>query len=98
MGFAICILTFSTSPSRSLLRADDAFRRTGMNWDQVQGNWEQFKGKVRQKWGKLTDNDLQRVKGMRQELAGRIQERYGYEKDKAEKEIDEFVQTCDSCK
>jgi uncharacterized protein YjbJ (UPF0337 family) len=66
-------------------------RETIMNWDQVQGNWEQFKGQVRQKWGKLTDSDLEQIKGKRQELAGRIQERYGFEKDRAEREIEDFV-------
>ncbi|WP_437228034.1 CsbD family protein [Planctomicrobium sp. SH661] len=65
-----------------------------MNWDQVEGNWEQFKGKVRQQWGKLTDNDLEQIKGKRTELAGRIQARYGAEKEKVEQEIDEFCNRC----
>ncbi len=62
-----------------------------MNWDQVEGNWEQVKGKVRQKWGKLTDDDLETAKGHKQELAGRIQERYGIERDKAEAALDDFA-------
>lgn len=61
-----------------------------MNWDQVAGNWKQFKGQVKQQWGKLTDDDLQQVDGKREELVGRIQERYGLEKDKAERELDDF--------
>lgn len=65
-----------------------------MNWDQVKGNWKQFKGQVKQQWGKLTDDDLTRIAGKREELAGRIQERYGWAKDQAEKEIDAF---CDKC-
>jgi uncharacterized protein YjbJ (UPF0337 family) len=52
-----------------------------MNWDRVEGNWKEFKGKVRQKWAKLTDDDLEFVKGKRTELAGRLQQRYGYQKD-----------------
>ena len=62
-----------------------------MNWDRVEGNWKEFKGKVRQKWGKLTDNDLEVVKGKRTELAGRLQQRYGYQKDQAEREIDTWL-------
>ena len=50
------------------------------------------KGKLRQQWGKLTDDDLARVNGKREELAGRLQERYGYEKDRAEREIDNWMQ------
>ena len=62
-----------------------------MNWDRVQGNWKEFKGKVKQKWGKLTNDDLDVVEGKRQELAGRLQRRYGYAKDQAEKEIDTWL-------
>jgi len=61
-----------------------------MNWDQIQGNWKQFTGKVKAKWGKLTDDDLTTLSGKRDELAGILQERYGYAKDRAEKELDEF--------
>jgi uncharacterized protein YjbJ (UPF0337 family) len=66
-----------------------------MNWDQIQGNWKQFTGKVRQKWGKLTDNDLEVVAGKRDQLAGILQKRYGYAKEQAEKELDEFSKTLD---
>jgi len=61
-----------------------------MNWDQIQGNWKQFTGKIKAKWGKLTDDDLTTLSGKRDELAGILQERYGYAKDRAEKELDEF--------
>ena len=55
-----------------------------MNSDTLQGNWEQLKGTVQQKWGTLTDDDLDVVEGCRTALAGRIQERYGIARDKAE--------------
>lgn len=61
-----------------------------MNWDQIEGNWKQFKGNVKQKWGKLTDDELTKAAGKRDKLAGILQERYGYAKEQAEKEIDEF--------
>jgi uncharacterized protein YjbJ (UPF0337 family) len=61
-----------------------------MNWDQIAGNWKQFKGYVKEKWGKLTDDDLTVIAGKRDQLAGKLQERYGYEKGQAEKELDEF--------
>lgn len=47
-----------------------------MNWDRVEGNWKQLKGKVIEKWGKLTDDDYDQIKGKREQLSGRIQERY----------------------
>ena len=66
-----------------------------MNWDQVQGNWKQFAGKVKAKWGKLTDNDLTVVAGKRDELSGILQKKYGYAKEQAEKELDEFSKGLD---
>jgi uncharacterized protein YjbJ (UPF0337 family) len=62
-----------------------------MNWDTLKGNWKQFSGKVKEKWGKLTDDDLTTVAGKRDQLLGKLQERYGYGKDQAERELDEFT-------
>ena len=62
-----------------------------MNWDRLEGNWKVLKGQVRQKWGKLTDDDLDVIEGKRTELAGRLQQRYGYAKDEAEKNIDAWL-------
>jgi len=66
-----------------------------MNWDRLEGNWKTFKGPVRQKWGKLTDDDLDVIEGKRTELAGRLQQRYGYAKDEAEKNIDTWLKSVD---
>ena len=65
--------------------------RSAMNWDQIQGNWVKAKGKLRQQWGKLTDDDITLINGKREELAGRLQERYGYQKEQADKEIDNWM-------
>jgi uncharacterized protein YjbJ (UPF0337 family) len=62
-----------------------------MNWDQFEGKWKQYSGKVKEKWGKLTDNDLEAVRGRRDQLIGKIQERYGIVKQEAEKQVDEFA-------
>jgi uncharacterized protein YjbJ (UPF0337 family) len=62
-----------------------------MNWDRIEGNWKQFKGVAREKWGKLTDNDWETVAGKKDQLIGRIQERYGISKDEAQKQADEWA-------
>jgi uncharacterized protein YjbJ (UPF0337 family) len=62
-----------------------------MNRDQIQGNWKQLKGKAQQQWGKLTNDDLDRVEGQQTELAGIIQERYGKTREEAEREVDEWL-------
>ncbi|MEM6051716.1 CsbD family protein [Erwinia sp. P7711] len=61
-----------------------------MNKDEAGGNWKQLKGKFKEKWGKLTDDDMTVVEGKRDQLVGKIQERYGYGKDQAEKELSEW--------
>jgi uncharacterized protein YjbJ (UPF0337 family) len=63
-----------------------------MNIDILQGKWKQLKGKAKQQWGKLTDDDLDRVSGSRDELVGVIQERYGKTREQAEKEVDSWDQ------
>jgi len=65
-----------------------------MNWDRIEGSWEQLKGKVKEKWGKLTDDDLKVIGGKKDQLIGRLQSHYGYEKEKAEQEIDSFSRSC----
>lgn len=62
-----------------------------MNWDQVKGNWKQTKGKAKEKWGKLTDDDLDVAEGKRDQLVGKVQERYGCAREEAEREVDEFA-------
>jgi uncharacterized protein YjbJ (UPF0337 family) len=64
-----------------------------MNHDQLKGDWKQLAGKVKSKWGKLTDDDMTVLEGKREELAGRIQERYGCAKEQAEKELADFCKT-----
>ncbi len=61
-----------------------------MNKDEASGNWKQFKGKMKEKWGKLTDDDMTVIEGKREQLVGKIQERYGYAKDQAETEVKEW--------
>ena len=62
-----------------------------MNWDQIQGNWKQLSGRAKEKWGKLTDNDLTESAGRREQLAGLLQERYGYAREEADRVINEFA-------
>ncbi|OZB17640.1 MAG: general stress protein CsbD [Rhodobacterales bacterium 34-62-10] len=61
-----------------------------MNWDTVEGKWKQFTGRAKENWGKLTDDDLDQAAGKRDQLIGKIQEKYGIAKDEAEKQVDEW--------
>ena len=64
-----------------------------MDWNQVEGNWKQLKGNAKRQWGKLTDLDLTAIAGRREELEGKIQERYGYTKDRVRREIKEWAES-----
>jgi uncharacterized protein YjbJ (UPF0337 family) len=59
-----------------------------MDWNQVEGNWKEVKGKAKEKWGKLTDDDLAAINGKRDQLEGRLQQRYGFAKEQARKYVD----------
>lgn len=64
-----------------------------MNWDTLAGKWRELSGTVKSKWGKLTDDDLQMIAGKKDVLVGRLQQRYGFQKDRAEREVDDFLGT-----
>lgn len=61
-----------------------------MNSDELAGKWKQVKGTVKQKWGKLTDDDVNVINGNRDQLVGKLQERYGIAREQAEKEASEW--------
>ena len=62
-----------------------------MNWDQVEGKWKEISGKVQTPWGKLTNDDLDVIRGRRTELEGKLQKHYGYAKDKAKAGVDAWL-------
>jgi uncharacterized protein YjbJ (UPF0337 family) len=79
--------------ARGLRRASTHFTKRGaaMNADVLKGKWHQLKGEVKSQWGQLTDDDLNRVAGDAEKLVGKVQERYGYERDRAKREVDNFI-------
>jgi uncharacterized protein YjbJ (UPF0337 family) len=62
-----------------------------MNADIMKGKWLQLKGEARRQWGKLTDDDLDQIEGNAEKMMGKLQERYGYGRDEAERELDAFL-------
>jgi uncharacterized protein YjbJ (UPF0337 family) len=65
------------------------------NKDILLGKWHELKGQVRQQWAKLTDDDLTRLSGKTEELSGVLQQRYGYDKAKADTEITNWLRAHD---
>ena len=66
-----------------------------MNQDQLEGKWKQMKGRAKEKWGKLTDDDLDEIQGRQQVLVGKIQERYGHDREAAKKAVDSWMKDQD---
>lgn len=62
-----------------------------MNWDIIEGKWAQAKGQAKASWGKLTDDELVHLAGKREELVGKIQERYGVVREEAERQVDAWA-------
>jgi len=62
-----------------------------MNWDQIEGQWKQLGSQLKSKWAKLTDDDVKNLSAKKDELVGKIQERYGVLKDEAEKQVDQWI-------
>lgn len=66
-----------------------------MNWDQLEGKWTQLKGSAREQWGKLTDDDITEINGKGEKLVGKLQERYGYAREEAERRANEWYSSYD---
>ena len=62
-----------------------------MNGDTLKDQWRQRKGSIQKKWGEITDDDMTQIDGEREKLVGKLQERYGYAREKAESELDAYL-------
>jgi uncharacterized protein YjbJ (UPF0337 family) len=66
-----------------------------MNQDILSGKWKQMRGELKTWWGKLTDDDFERIGGQKDKLIGLLQERYGYTREQAEQEVERRLQEYD---
>ncbi len=62
-----------------------------MNKDILKGHWKEIKGEAKKKWGNLTDDDLLEIEGAEEKLIGKLQKKYGYARERAEKEYENFM-------
>jgi uncharacterized protein YjbJ (UPF0337 family) len=54
----------------------------------LKGQWNELKGRVKEQWGELTDDELDRIEGRRDQLIGAIQQHYGRARRDAEEEVE----------
>jgi uncharacterized protein YjbJ (UPF0337 family) len=64
-----------------------------MNLDTIKGQWKQLKGEAKIRWGKLTDDELDQIEGNADKLAGLLQQKYGYARDEARREVDDLFRS-----
>ncbi len=62
-----------------------------MNADTFAGQWKQLKGSAKKQWADLTDNDLLKAEGNYDKFVGLIQARYGYARERAEEEVNDWM-------
>ena len=67
-----------------------------MNKDVFEGKWKQVRGEAKVWWGKLTDDDLDKVAGRFEMFIGLLQEKYGYSRAQAEREIEQHMREMDA--
>jgi uncharacterized protein YjbJ (UPF0337 family) len=72
------------------------YKERTMNDDMFKGKWKQLRGQIQQKWGDLTNDDLDRIQGAQTEFEGLLQERYGYTKERAKQEVNDFLRASES--
>jgi uncharacterized protein YjbJ (UPF0337 family) len=96
LSFAVFELQFPQVARRNTVCSETWEGETLMNKDILQGKWNQIKGNLRNRWGKLTDNDLERIHGDMEKFIGVIQERYGYKREQAEREVNQFLSSTEA--
>ena len=62
-----------------------------MEWHQIESQWHDLRGALRAKWGKLTDDDFEQIAGDKDRFLGKLQRRYGYKKNQAESELNQWL-------
>ena len=87
-----CDAAHAATPCRETRRGN------ARNQDIIAGNWKQLKGRIQAKWGDLTDDDFKVAQGNAEYLEGRLQERYGYDRDRAHTEVEDFQRSLRSDK
>jgi uncharacterized protein YjbJ (UPF0337 family) len=78
---------------RGVACPSSCMERPTMNWDRIQVDWMHFKDKVRNNWVKLTDEDVTRIGGRRDQLVDRLRARYGFAKAEAEREVEAWMRS-----
>lgn len=62
-----------------------------MDRDQIEGKWTEIKGRLRESYGDLTEDDIQKARGDREQMEGMLQQKYGKTKDEARQEVDRIL-------
>jgi uncharacterized protein YjbJ (UPF0337 family) len=59
--------------------------------ENLYNKWSILKPNIRKRWGKITEEDLTRISGNKDELVNTLRKRYGYGRAQAELEINNWL-------
>ena len=71
-----------------MTQMNDTMEDNQMNQDIFAGQWKQMRGALKSWWGKLADDDFDRIEGQKDQLIGLVQEKYGHTRDQAQQEVE----------
>jgi uncharacterized protein YjbJ (UPF0337 family) len=64
-----------------------------MSWEDIEQRWERYRGQLQDRWGRLTEDDLETARASRNDLVERVRDRYGIDRDMAERHVDDWIHT-----
>jgi uncharacterized protein YjbJ (UPF0337 family) len=82
----MCFRGGGKAPRTTERRSDE------MDRDLIEGKWTEIKGRLRESYGDLTDDDIEKAKGDREQLEGMLQQKLGQTKDEARSNVDRILQ------
>ena len=62
-----------------------------MKEDILKSQWAQIRSQIKEWWSVLTDDDLDKINGRRDQLIGMLQQKYGFTKEEATRELDDHL-------
>lgn len=62
-----------------------------MNQQILRGHWKELKGQIKTQWGKMTDDEIDKIEGNYDQLVGRLQKKYGYELEESRDKVNAFL-------
>ena len=88
---SLCRKVLGTCGSEIMMDLNARQWFTSMQWDEIEHQWAELQARARRHWFHLTQEDVEQITGTREQLIERVQERYGFSREQAVKEVDAWA-------